>query len=136
MLYLSLLEKLKAVLETKDSELINFPITIACLMNATVWCIYSILVKNAYLFIPNVLGIFCAILQMVLYLWAIEVIPDSSPLVAPLLIMVERKKVVDFAKKVDEDVGGKDDEDLEDGQIIKKEGVRLRGSQSKKESSF
>lgn len=61
-IYLVLLDKVKAVLEQKDAELVNLPLSIACLLNASTWGAYAVLVKNAYMFIPNAIGVACAAL--------------------------------------------------------------------------
>lgn len=71
-IYIVLLDKVKAVLEEKNSELINMPLTLACLMNASTWGAYAVLVKNSYMFIPNAVGVMCASLQIYLFLWCLN----------------------------------------------------------------
>jgi uncharacterized protein with PQ loop repeat len=71
-IYIVLLDKVKLVLEEKDQSKINLPLTMACCLNASTWCLYSVLVKNAFLFIPNVVGICCSFLQVYLFLWTVN----------------------------------------------------------------
>lgn len=77
----------RQVIKTKSVE--NMPILLSVFLtfSAVVWFFYGLLLKDVNIAVPNVLGFFFSILQMVLY-----------------LIYKEKKKTIDDGKKLPEHV--------------------------------
>ena len=61
-------EKIYTVLKTKNHNLIPIYSTIAAFVNSACWLIYGIAYSDINVIVPNVLGLFFAILQVTLYL--------------------------------------------------------------------
>ena len=61
-------EKIYTVIKTKNHNLIPIYSTIAAFVNSACWLIYGIAYSDINVIVPNVLGLFFAILQVTLYL--------------------------------------------------------------------
>ena len=61
-------EKIYTVIKTKNHTLIPIYSTIAAFVNSACWLIYGIAYSDINVIVPNVLGLFFAILQVTLYL--------------------------------------------------------------------
>merc|ERR1712157_221699 len=65
-LFASPLSALKTVLETKSAVAIPLPFTIATLVNCFLWTTLGIFdMKDVNIYLPNVLGLICATLQLI-----------------------------------------------------------------------
>ena len=61
-------EKIYTVIKTKNHTLIPIWSTIAALVNSACWLIYGIFGSDVNVIVPNALGIFFSVLQIILYL--------------------------------------------------------------------
>ena len=64
--YASPLSTMVRVIKTKNSASISLPLTVTTLMAASFWGIYGLLISDYFIFGPNVLGVFCAVTQLIL----------------------------------------------------------------------
>lgn len=74
---LTILYKTKQALETKSQEYLNLMIINLTFMSNLVWVWYSYLISDIILFIPNITGVICAILNYITLLWIMGKIDDT-----------------------------------------------------------
>ena len=67
--YLTCLDTVQLTLRTRDSETVNMGLTVASLVNGFIWLIYAMLVKDIYVFIPNLCAITISAINLNLYQW-------------------------------------------------------------------
>ncbi|KAL7222559.1 hypothetical protein ACSBR1_024285 [Camellia fascicularis] len=58
----------KKVIHTRSVEFVSFSLSFFLTLNTVVWFFYGLLVKDFYIYLPNILGFSFGLLQMVLYL--------------------------------------------------------------------
>lgn len=63
------LDTVSDTLKTRDGKTVNLGITAACIVNGLIWFFYSLLVKDIYLCIPQVVCIVSAFINFELYQW-------------------------------------------------------------------
>jgi uncharacterized protein with PQ loop repeat len=78
----SQVEYIGHALAEKNAEGIDLNILAASMLCSLDWCAYGWLTNDIYVLIPNVAGVYVACVQIVVYLWAKEVIPHG--VLAPL----------------------------------------------------
>ncbi|XP_024024507.1 bidirectional sugar transporter SWEET5 [Morus notabilis] len=66
-MYLSPLTVMKMVIQTKSVKYMPLCLSVATFFNGIVWVIYALLKFDPYIVIPNGLGTFSALVQLVLY---------------------------------------------------------------------
>ena len=52
-------------------------LTVACVLNGSIWMVYSLLVRDVYVLIPNLAALISAAVQMNLYQWTTGKIEDT-----------------------------------------------------------
>ncbi|XP_030957681.1 bidirectional sugar transporter SWEET16-like isoform X2 [Quercus lobata] len=60
-------DKKKTVIKTKSVEYMPFSLSFCVFLNACVWGIYSMLIKDIFVGVPNVLGFLLGSVQLILY---------------------------------------------------------------------
>ncbi|KAL0006091.1 hypothetical protein SO802_013652 [Lithocarpus litseifolius] len=60
-------DKKKTVIKTKSIEYMPFSLSFCVFLNAGVWCIYSVLTKDIFVGVPNILGFLLGSVQLILY---------------------------------------------------------------------
>ncbi|KAB1201858.1 Bidirectional sugar transporter SWEET5 [Morella rubra] len=66
-MYASPLTVMRMVIKTKSVKYMPFFLSLANLCNGLVWVVYSLLKFDLYILIPNALGAFSGLLQLILY---------------------------------------------------------------------
>ena len=56
----------------------NLPIAIACIFNSYAWGCYAYIVKDIFVFIPNVAAFGAGVINISLYMWTTGSLKDSS----------------------------------------------------------
>ncbi|GAU27653.1 hypothetical protein TSUD_125990 [Trifolium subterraneum] len=51
----------------RNVESMPITLTISLILSATVWLVYGFLVKNIYIYLPNVIGLTLGVIQVVVY---------------------------------------------------------------------
>lgn len=72
------LDNISVVLKTRNKSAVNMGLTVACVLNGTIWMVYAILVRDIYVLIPNVAALLSAAIQMNLYQWTTGKIEDTN----------------------------------------------------------
>ena len=65
--YASPLSVAKLVIQTKSVQYVPLPLTLACLACSVLWGMYGILLNDYWIMIPNVAGVVCGVLQVLLW---------------------------------------------------------------------
>ena len=65
--YASPLSVAKLVIQTKSVQYMPLPLTLACLACSVLWGMYGILLNDYWIMIPNVAGVVCGVLQVLLW---------------------------------------------------------------------
>ena len=97
---------MKGVLQTKDPARVDLIIAIACIFNSLAWGTYAYLVRDIFVFIPNICAFAAGWINISLFLWTTGNITDTSP---PIKILHKccNKQARILPKKV------KDEQELE-----------------------
>ncbi|XP_030957680.1 bidirectional sugar transporter SWEET16-like isoform X1 [Quercus lobata] len=66
-MYAAPLSSMKTVIKTKSVEYMPFSLSFCVFLNACVWGIYSMLIKDIFVGVPNVLGFLLGSVQLILY---------------------------------------------------------------------
>ena len=53
-------------------------LTVACVLNGTIWMVYAILVRDIFVLIPNMAALVTAAIQLNLYQWTTGKIQDTN----------------------------------------------------------
>ena len=67
--YLFTLEGVKGVLRTRDPERVDVLVAVACIFNSYAWGCYAYIVRDVFVFIPNVAAFFAGCINITLFLW-------------------------------------------------------------------
>ena len=54
------LDNISMVLKTRSKSAVNMGLTVACVLNGTIWMVYAILVRDIYVLIPNLAALMSA----------------------------------------------------------------------------
>jgi solute carrier family 50 protein (sugar transporter) len=76
--YLFSLDSVKVVLQTKDPTKVNLVLAIACIFNSYAWGCYAAITGDPFVFVPNVAGFTCGVIQLALYFWTTGSLTDQS----------------------------------------------------------
>jgi len=71
------LDNISVVLKTRNKSAVNMGLTVACVLNGSIWMVYSLLVRDVYVLIPNLAALISAAVQMNLYQWTTGKIEDT-----------------------------------------------------------
>ena len=63
------LDTVQSTLRTRDSSTVNMGLTVASIVNGITWGLYAILVRDIYVFTPNVCALLIASITLNLYQW-------------------------------------------------------------------
>lgn len=72
------LDTVQLTLRTRDSETVNMGLTVASIVNGLTWMIYAMLVKDIYVFIPNLCALLIAAINLNLYQWTQGKLENSN----------------------------------------------------------
>jgi hypothetical protein len=75
--HFTILKKMKSALTIKDPAFINFTISLVSFANFFCWLVYSLLTKNYLMAIPNTIGVVIWSLNLIIYFWANEKLPND-----------------------------------------------------------
>lgn len=75
--YVTILDNLKEILESKDPETINLFVCFASGLNSIFWLGYSVLTEDIYIFVPCFVGMIVFVIQMILFMWTLGTFEDS-----------------------------------------------------------
>jgi uncharacterized protein with PQ loop repeat len=65
LMFLGPLSTMSSVIKLKNSSSINYPLALATCLNCVLWMLYSrLILKDNLVFIPNLLGLICGLLQV------------------------------------------------------------------------
>ncbi|KAM3704753.1 hypothetical protein ACB098_03G029100 [Castanea mollissima] len=66
-MYASPLSSMRTVIKTKSVEYMPFSLSFFLFLNAGIWCIYSVLIKDFFVGVPNAIGFVLGATQLILY---------------------------------------------------------------------
>ncbi|XP_030958605.1 bidirectional sugar transporter SWEET16-like [Quercus lobata] len=66
-MYASPLSSMRIVIKTKSVEYMPFSLSFFLFLNAGIWCIYSVLIKDFFVGVPNAIGFVLGATQLILY---------------------------------------------------------------------
>ncbi|XP_065627840.1 bidirectional sugar transporter SWEET17-like [Quercus suber] len=66
-MYASPLSSMRTVIKTKSVEYMLFSLSFFLFLNAGIWCIYSVLIKDFFVGVPNAIGFVLGATQLILY---------------------------------------------------------------------
>ena len=76
--YCSTLGQIPVLIREKDPRYINLPIVLVSITNAMVWTCYAILKKDIPLFMTNSIAFTTMAVNLLFYLWAIDLVSSES----------------------------------------------------------
>ena len=65
--YASPLSVARMVVQTKSVEFLPLPLTLACFACSVLWGTYGLLLNDMWILVPNIAGVVCSILQVILW---------------------------------------------------------------------
>ncbi|XP_050277722.1 bidirectional sugar transporter SWEET17-like [Quercus robur] len=66
-MYASPLSSMRTVIKTKSVEYMPFSLSFFLFLNGGIWCIYSVLIKDFFVGVPNAIGFVLGATQLILY---------------------------------------------------------------------
>ncbi|XP_034030647.1 sugar transporter SWEET1 [Thalassophryne amazonica] len=84
-MYLSPLTDLVEIVRSRNVERLSFPLTVATFLTSSSWVLYGLQLKDNYIVVPNLPGIFTSLIRLYLF-WRFSPVNQSSPSYKPLAI--------------------------------------------------
>jgi len=103
--YAATLGQIPTVIRERDPRYINLPMVAVSIVNSFIWTGYSVLKRDIPLFMTNSLAFFFMTINLIFYMWAIEMISTESI-----------QSLINFSKAI---FPAFEDEPLEDDEVIK-----------------
>ena len=88
--YLSILDNIKEILESRSRKEINLFVTNTSGFNSVAWLGFGVLTNDIYIFIPCAVGTVTFCVQIVLYLWTIRRLSDHCLMIILLKRIIDR----------------------------------------------
>ena len=105
------------VIRERDCRYINLPIVVVSLVNAMVWTAYAILKKDIPLFMTNVVAFSTMCVNMIFYMWALEMISTEK-----IAMMIQFFQVAFPESEEDnKNIGALNDEENDDQLIMERD---------------
>ena len=76
--YAATLGQIPTVIRERDPRYINLPMVSVSLVNSVIWTAYALLKKDIPLFMTNALAFCFMTINLIFYMWAIEMISTES----------------------------------------------------------
>ena len=76
--YIATLGQIPTVIRERESRYINLPMVCISIVNSLVWTAYAVLKKDIPLFMTNFLALIVMSVNLVFYLWAVEMIATET----------------------------------------------------------
>ena len=76
--YGATLGQIPTVIRERDPRYINLPMVAVSIVNSVIWTAYSVLKRDIPLFMTNSLAFFFMTINLIFYMWAIEMISTES----------------------------------------------------------
>lgn len=76
--YAAPIEQVRITILEKHPRYIDMTVITACLLNSVFWVSYGALRHNYYIVLPSTGGFLVSLLQVVVYLWATERLPQAT----------------------------------------------------------
>lgn len=74
--YLAPLDQVKMVIAEHNPIYLDFNVVVVALGNSTIWLSFGLLAQNLFVALPNAIGCVILCLQLSVYLWASDVLPQ------------------------------------------------------------
>jgi len=92
--YASPLSVARMVVQTKSVEFLPLPLTLACFACSVLWGTYGLLLNDMWILVPNIAGVVCSILQVIL--WCCYCRRSTSSKKDPAVVVESSSPVVEI----------------------------------------
>lgn len=126
------------MIETKDERFINLPISLCLTFNAFIWSLYSLLIHDFFIFIPQSICCLAGVVQLLFFLWITDRLSSQNFLMRFLLLVFDRRseKLQEVAKNKKQQSAGSQDF-CEESTLLSKniqENASLRSRDTKRDT--